>query len=184
MLLHAVQVDVHLGRFDKALGHLMAADPPRFEDALRLAHDKVMPCGDRSLAALVCCVFLSHMLTLRTRAFIHLCCTTAEEPCFWILTACLRHRPCACRILQGLLRELLALCGDNEAWRRAVLLALGDALSLRSLHEDAAVAFVAADELEKALLAYRAGGAFQMALALAGVQIISSPSCTYERPKD
>ena len=65
-----------------------------------------------------------------------------------------------------------------------MLLTHGDALLRRSLHEDAAVAFVAADELEKALLAYRAGGAFQMALALAGVQITSSPSCTYVSPQD
>ncbi len=34
-------VDVHLGRFDRALAHLMAAQPPRLIDSLQLARDKV-----------------------------------------------------------------------------------------------------------------------------------------------
>lgn len=92
-------------------------------------------------------------------------------------------------LVQDLLRELLALidqraqqqrgAGSREgqevsseggAWRIETLGALGEALSLRSLHEDAAVAYAAAGRLEDALQSYRAAGSFQMALALAGVR--------------
>lgn len=34
-------VDMHLGRFSRALRHLMSMQPPRFDDALALARDKV-----------------------------------------------------------------------------------------------------------------------------------------------
>lgn len=73
--------------------------------------------------------------------------------------------------MQGLLRDLLALCKGDDAQRVAVLSALGGSLSLRNMHEDAGVAFVAAGKLEAALECYRAAGAWQMALALAGKRI-------------
>lgn len=101
-------VDMHLGRFGRALQHLMALQPLHFDDALALARDK------------------------------------------------------------GLLRDLLALCKGDDAQRAAVLSALGESLSLRNMHEDAGVAFAAAGKLESALKCYRAAGAWQMALALAG----------------
>ncbi len=74
-----------------------------------------------------------------------------------------------CHGLQGLLRELLSLCPADRADRRAtVLRAMGASLSQRSMHEDAAVAFVAAGDLHEALHSYRAGGHWRMVMALAG----------------
>ena len=74
-----------------------------------------------------------------------------------------------CRLLQGLLRELLSLCpADRADWRATVLHAIGSSLTKRSMHEDAAVAFVAAGDLREALHSYRAGGHWRMVMALAG----------------
>ena len=70
--------------------------------------------------------------------------------------------------MQGLLRELAARCADTPQQRAAVLAALGEALSARSMHEDAGVAFAAAGRLEAALASYRSAGAWQMAMAVAG----------------
>lgn len=91
-----------------------------------------------------------------------------RAPTFCHCATCTRTRVSAPLSAQGLLRELLALCGDAAGQKAAVLTALGQSLSARNLHEDAGVAFVAAGRLEAALNSYRAGGAFQMALALAG----------------
>lgn len=66
------------------------------------------------------------------------------------------------------MRELLALCGENPIHRKVVLVAYGETLLDRSMNEDAGVVFVAAGELERAVAAYRAAGAWRMALALAG----------------
>ena len=70
--------------------------------------------------------------------------------------------------MQGLLRELVAQCADAPQQRAAALAALGEALSQRSMHEDAGVAFAAAGQLEAALASYRSASAWQMAMALAG----------------
>ena len=73
------------------------------------------------------------------------------------------------RTMQGLLRELLSLCpADGAELRATVLMAIGASLSMRSMHEDAAVAFVAAGDLRAALQSYRAGGHWRMVMALAG----------------
>lgn len=72
--------------------------------------------------------------------------------------------------LQGLLLELLALVPEDQLQQRgAVLLALGSSLKARGLHEDAAVAFLAAGDDDQALLQYQASGQWQMAFAMAGV---------------
>ncbi len=60
---------------------------------------------------------------------------------------------------------------ERQRQRGAVLGALAAELSARSLHDDAAVAHLAAGDLPAALEAYRSGGSFQMALALAGALI-------------
>jgi hypothetical protein len=80
--------------------------------------------------------------------------------------------------VQGLLRELAARCADAPQ-RRAAVLALGEALSARSMHEDAGVAFAAAGRLEAALASYRSAGAWQMAMAVAGGRawLCSQKSC-------
>lgn len=69
---------------------------------------------------------------------------------------------------QGLLRELLQLVGDNQEARKAVLGVYGETLSQRNLQEDSAVAFTAAQDLPRAVQAYKAAGHWQMALTLAG----------------
>ena len=75
--------------------------------------------------------------------------------------------------MQGLLRELLSLCPADAPERQAtVLRAVGASLSERSMHEDAAVAFVAAGDLRAALQSYRAGGCWRMVLALAGKPLV------------
>ncbi len=68
-----------------------------------------------------------------------------------------------------MLRELLSLCPAGRGEQRpTVLRAIGASLSERSMHEDAAVAFVAAGDLRAALQSYRAGGHWRMVMALAG----------------
>ena len=71
--------------------------------------------------------------------------------------------------VQGLLRELLHLVGDNKQSRKAVLGVYGEVLGQRNLQEDSALAFMAAQDLPRALEAYKAAGHFQMVLTLAGV---------------
>ena len=101
-------IDVHLGRFDGAVRHLMAAgDVEHFPQALQLARE------------------------------------------------------------HGLLRLLLQLTRDNHELRALVHLAAGEELEGRGKHEDAALAFVAAGDLEKALRAYRLAGQWRQALGLA-----------------
>ncbi|KAK9849951.1 hypothetical protein WJX84_009719 [Apatococcus fuscideae] len=69
---------------------------------------------------------------------------------------------------KGLLRELMKLVeGDPDQWR-ATAEAHAGTLSQRSMHEDAAVAFLAAKLPEQALASYQSGGHWQMAFALAG----------------
>ena len=70
--------------------------------------------------------------------------------------------------MQGLLLELLSLVPNSPAKRKPVLSALGNDLRERGLHEDAAVAFMAAGDDTQALLQYQAAGQWQMALAMAG----------------
>ena len=70
--------------------------------------------------------------------------------------------------LQGLLRELLALCPEPGERHNTVLRALAASLSGRNMHEDAGMALVAAGELPGAMEAYRAGGQWRMVLVLAG----------------
>lgn len=111
-------------------------------------------------------------------------------------------------MVQDLLRELLAVLDrraqqlqqqdssstegggqevspDSGAWRVETVGVLGEALSARSLHQDAAVAYAAAGRVEDALECYRAAGSFQMALALAGVRCTTVLThicpCTYAR---
>lgn len=68
-------------------------------------------------------------------------------------------------------------CDDERRRRRrAVLVAMAEQLSARSLHDDAAMAYLAAEDLVAALGAYRSGGSFQMALALAGVPLDETPA--------
>lgn len=69
---------------------------------------------------------------------------------------------------KGLLRLLLKLVGPEKAEQRAAVhAAAGEELETRGKHEDAALAFVAAGDLEKALRAYRLAGAWRQALGLA-----------------
>lgn len=70
--------------------------------------------------------------------------------------------------IQGLLRELLHLIGERAEARKAVLGVYGEVLAQRNLQEDSALAFTAAQDLPRALEAYKAAGHWQMALALAG----------------
>lgn len=70
--------------------------------------------------------------------------------------------------IQGLLRELLHLIGERAEARKAVLAVYGEVLSQRNLQEDSALAFCAAQDLPRALEAYKAAGHWQMALTLAG----------------
>ena len=70
--------------------------------------------------------------------------------------------------MQGLLRELLQAVGDQQPQRSTVLRTLGSSLAGQGRHEDAAVACLAAGDLEPAALQYQAAGEWHMALALAG----------------
>jgi len=70
--------------------------------------------------------------------------------------------------VQGLLRELLQLVGDRAEARKAVLGVYGEVLSQRNMQEDSALAFTAAQDLPRALQAYKVAGHWQMALTLAG----------------
>lgn len=73
--------------------------------------------------------------------------------------------------LQGKLRELLHLIGDStEAApkRQQAFREYGGWLSERHLREDAALAYIAAGELQPALTEYKEGNHWQMALALGG----------------
>jgi elongator complex protein 1 len=69
----------------------------------------------------------------------------------------------------GLLRSLLSLLKDDHLadMRRAVHAALGDDLESRNRHEDAALAYVAAGDGEKALRSYRLAGQWRPAMTLA-----------------
>ena len=77
--------------------------------------------------------------------------------------------------MQGLLRELLQAVGSQQPQRRAVLRALGSSLAGSGRHEDAAVAHLAAGDVEAAALQYQAAGEWQMALALAGARTPTQP---------
>jgi hypothetical protein len=73
--------------------------------------------------------------------------------------------------MQGKLRELLSLLGDApEAAekRMAVLDQYGAWLSEKHMQEDAAVAYLAAGNLEAALVQYKEGNHWRMALSVAG----------------
>lgn len=70
--------------------------------------------------------------------------------------------------MQGLLKELLQLVGDRAEARKAVLGVYGEVLSQRNMQEDSALAFTAAQDLPRALQAYKVAGHWQMALTLAG----------------
>jgi elongator complex protein 1 len=67
----------------------------------------------------------------------------------------------------SLLRLLLQLTQGKPELRRQVHIAAGEELEQRGKHEDAALAFIAAGDLEKALRAYRLGGQWRQALGLA-----------------
>jgi len=67
----------------------------------------------------------------------------------------------------NLLKLLLQLTQCKPALRRQVHIAAGEELEQRGKHEDAALAFIAANDLEKALRAYRLGGQWRQALGLA-----------------
>lgn len=67
---------------------------------------------------------------------------------------------------QGLLRNMLALV-DNKDQRKIIHKSLGDYLSMKSKYEDAGLAYVAGEELEHALRAYRLAGAWKPAIILA-----------------
>ncbi len=68
---------------------------------------------------------------------------------------------------QSLLRLLLQLTQGKPELRCRVHIAAGEELEQRGKHEDAALAFIAAGDLEKALRAYRLGGQWRQALGLA-----------------
>lgn len=76
--------------------------------------------------------------------------------------------------VQGLLRELLNELGAQDPRRPQVLEAYGEQLADRNLAEDAAVAFLAAGALERALQQYKLAGQWQMAFCLAGELITCS----------
>ena len=67
----------------------------------------------------------------------------------------------------GLLRALVRLTGGRPVLRRAAHAALGEGLEVAGRHEDAALAFVAAGDLERAMRAYRLASQWRPALALA-----------------
>ena len=69
---------------------------------------------------------------------------------------------------QGLLRELMKLVEKDESQWKLAAEAHAGVLSQRNMHEDAAVAYLAAKLPEQALASYRAAGQWQMAFALAG----------------
>lgn len=81
--------------------------------------------------------------------------------------------------MQGLLRELLQLVGERGEARKAVLGVYGEVLSQRNLQEDSALAFTAAQDLPRALEAYKVAGHWQMALTLAGTPLpfVSQSTC-------
>ena len=125
-------MDAHLGRWERALAHLLAAGPAHHSTALALARER------------------------------------------------------------GLLRQLLALCQEAEgaaapppqqqqqqqdgaeqqralgALRLRAMEAYAESLEGRNLPEDAALAFLAAGQADRAVAAYLAAGEWRMALALAG----------------
>lgn len=70
--------------------------------------------------------------------------------------------------MQGLLRELLEKLPVSDKRRAQVLHAYGDALAARNMTEDAAVAYLAAGQLEQCLLQYKLAGQWTMAFVLAG----------------
>lgn len=69
---------------------------------------------------------------------------------------------------QGSLRELMKLVEKDESQWKLAAEAHAGLLSQRNMHEDAAVAYLAAKLPEQALASYRAAGQWQMAFALAG----------------
>lgn len=69
---------------------------------------------------------------------------------------------------QGLLLDLLGMVPANPQKRNPVLRALAESFKERGMHEDAAVAYSAAEDYSAALLQYQAASQWQMALALAG----------------
>ena len=66
----------------------------------------------------------------------------------------------------GLLRYLMSLVKDRET-RKTVQRALGESLSNKGKYEDAALAFVAGEDLEQALRSYRLACAWRPAMTLA-----------------
>ncbi|GFR43049.1 hypothetical protein Agub_g4055, partial [Astrephomene gubernaculifera] len=69
---------------------------------------------------------------------------------------------------RGLLRQLLQLYDSDSEHRPAVLDAYGDQLEGSKRYDDAAVTFMAAGQLEKAMRAYRTAGRWRMVFVLAG----------------
>lgn len=66
-----------------------------------------------------------------------------------------------------LLRTLLSLTQDNDDLRARVHVATGEELERKNKHEDAALAFMAGGEEERALRAYRLAGQWRPSLTLA-----------------
>ncbi|KAK9859824.1 hypothetical protein WJX84_001803 [Apatococcus fuscideae] len=69
---------------------------------------------------------------------------------------------------KGLLRELMKLVEQDESQWKQVAEVYAATLSKRNMHEDAAVAYLAAKLPEQALGSYRAAGEWRMAFMLAG----------------
>lgn len=69
---------------------------------------------------------------------------------------------------RGLLRQLLHLYDGDRDHRPAVLEAYAEYLEASKRYDDAAVSFLAAGKLEKALRAYRAAGRWRMVFIVAG----------------
>ncbi|KXZ43844.1 hypothetical protein GPECTOR_79g123 [Gonium pectorale] len=69
---------------------------------------------------------------------------------------------------RGLLRQLLQLYENDPERRPVVLDAYGEHLEASKRYDDAAVSYMSAGQLEKALRAYRAAGRWRMVFVLAG----------------
>ncbi|PNH07535.1 Elongator complex protein 1 [Tetrabaena socialis] len=69
---------------------------------------------------------------------------------------------------RGLLRQLLQLYDSDPDHRPAVLEAYGEHLEAAKRYDDAAVSYMSAGKLERALRAYRAAGRWRMVFVVAG----------------
>eukprot|EP00887_Chlorella_sp_A99_P002271 scaffold10.g2271.t1 len=142
-------IDCHLGRWERALAHLLAAGPAKHDAALALAKDKGL---------------LRQLLALCQKSGAP---SAAAGPAAAVAAQDSGQQE-GQREVQGRERAVEQGPGALAALRLRALEAYAEALEAKNMPEDAGLAYLAAGLPERAVAAYAAAGEWRIALALAG----------------